>query len=113
MGERPPDGRCWSGRRGRRGPGARARARGCTFAGVHLWRWVWVLHALRLPRADMDLSCRLIAPCTATLLNLTNQLASLHKLLGTKLLDSRSSIKALRDLEVQIETRQAKCVVFV
>lgn len=48
------------------------------------------------------------APCTATLLNLTNQLGSLHKILSTRLLEARAPVKSLRDLETEIENRESK-----
>ncbi|KAJ9127520.1 hypothetical protein QFC24_000929 [Naganishia onofrii] len=48
------------------------------------------------------------APPTQTLYGLTHQLSSLHKLLSTKLLDARTPLKDLRNLQTDIEDREAR-----
>jgi hypothetical protein len=48
------------------------------------------------------------APPTQTLYGLTHQLSSLHKLLSTRLLDARTPLKELRNLQTEIEDREVK-----
>jgi hypothetical protein len=49
-----------------------------------------------------------IAPPTLTLLNLTTQLSSAQKILSTRLLEARAPLKALREVEQQINDRQVR-----
>lgn len=58
-------------------------------------RYAWA----HLPRA---------APPTQTLYGLTHQLSSLHKLLSTRLLEARTPLKDLRNLQTEIEDREVK-----
>ena len=48
------------------------------------------------------------APPTLTLLNLTTQLSSAQKILSTRLLDARAPLKALREIEQQVDERQIR-----
>jgi hypothetical protein len=48
------------------------------------------------------------APPSQTLYGLTHQLSSLHKLLSTRLLDARTPLKELRNLQTEIEDREVK-----
>ena len=43
-----------------------------------------------------------------TLLNLTTQLSSAQKILSTRLLDARAPLKALREIEQQVDERQIR-----
>lgn len=59
-------------------------------------------------RSDLVRRIFLIAPPTLTLLNLTTQLSSAQKILSTRLLEARAPLKALREVEQQINDRQVR-----
>ena len=57
---------------------------------------------------DASLWFSFAAAPTSTLLNLTNQLSSAQKILSTRILDARAPLKALREVEQQINDRQIR-----